>query len=139
MQYDIYDSIHPAIFERLPNDYRSRDMPQHTSQPLTVVLTSEFRPGSTGYVHGGKLLTDSDHTVPICVKLAFSEEDKGRLSKEHSIYRLLTSHGVQGIPYIFGIFREAETAEGAEGPHALVITYAGVTLSNSKPLEKRVR
>ena len=47
---------------------------------------------------------------------------------EHRVYSHLHSKGVQGIPRDIGLFIDEEPLLGAEGPHALVMTYAGVSL-----------
>ena len=70
----------------------------------------------------------SGPTAKVAVKLAFSRDEKSRLIEEHRIYSLLHSRDVQGIPRVIGLFVDEELLLGAEGPHALVMTYAGESL-----------
>jgi len=90
---------------------------------------SELQPGSTGIVHIGTMALDpSGPTAKVAVKLAFSGDEKFQLMEEHRIYSHLHSRGVKGIPRDIGLFIDEERLLGAEGPHALVMTYAGVSL-----------
>jgi hypothetical protein len=73
-------------------------------------------------------LDPSGPTVEVAIKLAFSTDEKSRLMEEHRIYSHLHSRRVQGIPYDIGLFVEEELLLGTEGPHALVMTYAGISL-----------
>ena len=70
----------------------------------------------------------SGPTAKVAVKLAFSRDEKSRLMEEHRVYSHLHSKGVQGIPRDIGLFVDEEPLLGAEGPYALVMTYAGVSL-----------
>ncbi len=67
-------------------------------------------------------------TAKVAVKLAFSKDEKSRLMEEHRVYSHLYSKGVEGIPHDIGLFVDEEPLLGTEGPHALVITYAGISL-----------
>jgi hypothetical protein len=69
----------------------------------------------------------SQPTVKVALKLAFS---KSRLKQEHEVYSILQSKGVQGVPCDIGLFVDEEPLLGSEGPYALVMTYAGVSLFN---------
>jgi hypothetical protein len=71
----------------------------------------------------------SGPTAKVAVKLAFSRDEKSRLMEEDRIYSHLRSRNVQGIPHDIGLFVDEEPLLGAEGPYALVMTYAGVSLS----------
>jgi hypothetical protein len=94
---------------------------RHRPRPL--------QPGSTGIVHIGTMAVDpSGPTAKVAVKLAFSSDEKSRLAEEHRIYSHLQSRSVQGIPRDVGLFVDEEPLLGTEGPHALVMTYAGVSL-----------
>ena len=73
-------------------------------------------------------LDPSGPTAKVAVKIAFSRDEKSRLKEEHRIYSHLHSRGVQGIPYDIGLFVDEDLLLGAEGPYALVMTYAGVSL-----------
>jgi hypothetical protein len=50
--------------------------------------------------------------------------------QEHEVYSILHSKGVEGIPRVIGLFIDEEPLLGAEGPYALVMTYAGTSLFN---------
>jgi hypothetical protein len=67
-------------------------------------------------------------TAKVAVKLAFSRDEKLRLIEEHRVYSHLHSRDVQGIPRDIGLFLEEDPLLDTEGPHALVMTYAGVSL-----------
>jgi len=142
--YDIYDSPHPAAFRRVSNEAkeaaghippptpplspgRERTPPSESSIHITV--HSELQPGSTGIVHIGMMEVDpSGPTAKVALKLAFSKDEKSRLVQEHEVYSILHSKGVQGILRDIGLFFDEEHFLGAEGPYALIMTYAGVSL-----------
>ncbi len=142
--YDIYDSPHPATFRRVPDEPKEalgpaepptpplspgRETTPPSSPSIHITVHSELRPGSTGIVHIGTMALDpSGPTAKVAVKLAFSREEKSRLMEEHRIYSHLHSRRVQGIPYVIGLFVDEDLLLGSEGPHALVMTYAGVSL-----------
>jgi hypothetical protein len=73
-------------------------------------------------------LDPSGPTAKVAVKLAFSRDEKSQLTNEHRVYSYLHSKRVQGIPCDVGLFVDEEPLLGAEGPYALVMTYAGVSL-----------
>ena len=73
-------------------------------------------------------MDQSGHTVQVAVKLAFSKDEKIRLKKEHQVYSLLQSRDVQGVPHNIGLFIDEEQLLDAEGPYALVTSYAGVSI-----------
>ncbi len=104
--------------------------PEHeTISSIHITVHSELQPGSTGIVHIGTMALDpSGPTAKVAVKLAFSRDEKSRLKGEHQIYSHLHSRRVQGIPYVIGLFVDEDLLLGAEGPHALVVTYASVSL-----------
>ncbi|KAF8504381.1 hypothetical protein F5888DRAFT_1655232 [Russula emetica] len=121
--YDIYDSTHPAAF--------CRGVKRHRLSVCSIHITvhSELQPGSTGIVHVGTMAVDpSGLTAKVAVKLAFSKDEKSRLKEEHRVYSYLHSKGVQGIPRDIGLFVNEEPLLGAEGPYALVMSYAGDSL-----------
>ena len=145
--YDIYDSPHPATFHRIfdepkeaagpaepptppPSPGRETTPPSERIEPsVHITVHSELRPGSTGIVHIGTMAVDpSGPTAKVAVKLAFSRDEKSQLMNEHRVYSHLHSRGVEGIPRVIGLFVDEEPLLGAEGPHALVMTYAGVSL-----------
>jgi hypothetical protein len=142
--YDIYDSPHPATFRRVRDDPKEALGPAEPPTPplspgrettppsaptIHITVHSELQPGSTGIVHIGTMAVDpSGPTAKVAVKLAFSRDEKSRLMEEHQIYLHLHSRDVQGIPRVIGLFVDEELLLGAEGPHALVMTYAGVSL-----------
>ena len=151
--YDIYDSPHPATFHRIfdepkeaaapaepqtppPSAGRETTPPSERTEPsVHITVHSELRPGSTGIVHIGTMAVDpSGPTAKVAVKLAFSRDEKSQLMNEHRVYSHLHSRGVEGIPRVIGLFVDEEPLLGAEGPHALVMTYAGVSLFRSYAL-----
>ncbi len=73
-------------------------------------------------------------TAKVAVKLAFSKDEKSRLMEEHRVYSQLHSKGVEGIPHEIGLFVDEEPLLGTEGPHALVMTYAGISLFHRSSL-----
>jgi serine/threonine protein kinase len=142
--YDIYDSPHPATFCRILDKPKEAAGPAEPPTPplssghettprsepsIHISLHSELQPGSTGIVHVGTMAAgQSGPTAKVAVKLAFSRDEKSRLMEEHQIYSRLHSRGVQGIPLDIGLFVDEELLLGAEGPYALVMSYAGVSL-----------
>jgi hypothetical protein len=142
--YDIYDSPYPATFRRVLDKLEEAARPtEPTTSPLSpecemtppsessihITAHSELQPGSTGIVHIGTMAVDrSGATAEVAVKLAFSRDEKSRLMEEHRVYSHLHSRGVQGIPHDIGLFVDEELLLGAEGPYALVMSYAGVSL-----------
>jgi hypothetical protein len=96
---------------------------------IHITVHSELQHGSTGIVHIGTMAVDrSGPTAKVAVKLAFSRDEKSRLMEEHQVYSHLRSRGVQGIPRDIGLFVDEEPLLGAEGPCALVMSYAGDSL-----------
>ena len=93
--------------------------------------SSDFRiePGFNGIVHTGTMEVEpSEPTPQVAVKLGFSNSDKATLEKEYELYSHLRAKEVQGIPQAIGLFVEDEYVDGEEGPYALVMTFAGVSL-----------
>ena len=142
--YDIYDSPHPATFRRVLDEPKEAAGPTEPPTPplfpvrkaappsepsIHITVHSELQPGSTGIVHIGTMAKDqSGPTTQVAVKLAFSRDEKSRLMEEHRVYSYLQSKGVQGIPCDIGLFVDQEPLLGAEGPYALVMSYAGISL-----------
>ena len=141
--YDIYDSPYPATFRRVLDKLKDAAGPTEPptfpspecemtppSEPsIHITVHSELQPGSTGIVHIGTMAADqSGLTAEVAVKLAFSRDEKSRLMEEHQVYSHLHSRGVQGIPHDIGLFVDEELLLGSEGPCALVMSYAGVSL-----------
>jgi hypothetical protein len=142
--YDIYDSPHPAAFRRVsdvpkeaaglvppptPPLSPGRERTPSSQSSINITVHSELQPGSTGIVHIGAMEADPSHpTVKVALKLAFSKDEKSRLMQEHEVYSILQSKGVHGIPRDIGLFVDEEPLLGAQGPYALVMTYAGVSL-----------
>ncbi|KAF8504380.1 hypothetical protein F5888DRAFT_739048 [Russula emetica] len=141
--YDIYDSTHPAGFRRVLDGSKKAAGPTEPQTPplssgrdmslmsvsIHITVHSEVQPGSTGIVHIGTMAVDpSGSTAKVAVKLAFSRDEKSRLKEEHRVYSYLHSKGVQGIARDIGLFVDEELLLGAEGPYALVMSYAGDSL-----------
>ncbi|KAI0281843.1 hypothetical protein BGY98DRAFT_178108 [Russula aff. rugulosa BPL654] len=148
--YDIYDSPHPATFRRIHDEPKEALGPAEPPTPplspgrettpppapsIHITVQSELQPGSTGIVHIGTMAVGpSGPTAKVAVKLAFSRDEKSQLMEEHRVYSHLHSRGVQGIPRDIGLFVDGELLLGAEGPYALVMTYAGVSLFRRQTL-----
>jgi serine/threonine protein kinase len=153
--YDIYDSPHPATFHRVLDEPKEVAGPAEPPTPppsgrekmplsvssIHITVHSELQPGSTGIVHIGTMAVDqSGPTTRVAVKLAFSRDEKLRLMEENQVYSYLHSEGVQGIPHNIGLFVDQEPLLGAEGPYALVMSYAGVSLfGHSKPISNSLK
>ena len=140
LRYDIYNSSIPATFIRSSLAITNKKIPAprpirsyRAEDCLTIVLTSEIGHGATGVVHRGTLSAESSSlggSLPLDVvaKLAFDSEQRDALKHEYGIYRLLSSKGVvKGITTVLGSFDDFE-----DGPSALVMLYAGVSLG-TKP------
>jgi hypothetical protein len=148
LNYNIYDSPHPASFRRLPDKCEIAPDPAKAAQTpalppggetmltsmsescIHITAGSEMHPGSTGIVHIGTMAVDMPGPkVEVAIKIAFSRDEKKTLANEHQIYLHLHSRHVQGIPSILGLF-----ADGAdkEGPHVLLMSYAGISLSSMR-------
>lgn len=138
--YDIYDSPHPATFCRVlerkeaaasakiltPSGHEKTLL---SASSVHITVHSELQPGPTGIVHIGTMAVDqSGPTTEVVVKLAFSRHEKSRLMEENRTYSYLHSEGIQGIPRNIGLFVDQELLLGAEGPYALVVSHAGVSL-----------
>jgi hypothetical protein len=79
-------------------------------------------------------LEPSSPGVPVAVKLAFSRTEKETLEQEHELYSHLISKGVRGIPLDFGLFVDDEIDDDTEGPYALVMAFAGLSLFGREKL-----
>ena len=134
--YGLFKSPQPATFMRLNTGPGRRTSGQSNGgnkrqKSFDIVLTSELHPGAIGVVHLGKIaFGPSGERIPVAVKLAFSIKEKETLMHEYNIYTHLHSQGVRGIPWIFGLFIDDELVEGNQGPFALVMTFAGTSLSS---------
>lgn len=107
-----------------------------SDESINIIVTSEMPSGSTGIVHIGSMrLETSDPSIEVAVKLAFDKADKDILQKERDLYRTLHSESVTGIPQVIGLFESEDHGE----PHALVMTYAGVSLKSGKDLSVDVK
>jgi hypothetical protein len=136
LQYDIYDSPVPASFLRaappippgsaLPSS-PDRNHALQLDEYMALVLTSEISHRTNSVVHGGTLeietLDDQHITLDVVAKTAFSSHRRDSLKHEYSIYHLLASKGVKGIPTVLGLFNDIE-----DGPSLLVTTNAGLPI-----------
>jgi hypothetical protein len=139
--YDIYDSPHPATFRRMLEP-KEAAVPAKTPTPspghektllsassVHITVHSELQPGSTGIVHIGTRPWINQGPPPKLLSNSHSRGMKSqRLTEEHRIYSYLYSEGIQGISRNNGLFVDQELLLGAEGPYALVMSYAGVSL-----------
>jgi hypothetical protein len=138
--YGIYLSPGPAVFVRSEADSpaaseRDDSLSSNSEVPGTmdIILYSELSPGSTGIVHIGEMEAEPfGPTIKVAVKLAFANEHKRALEREHQLYSHMNSKGVRGIPQSLGLFVGSDCDGGANAPYALVMTYAGVTLFGQK-------
>jgi serine/threonine protein kinase len=138
--YDVYFSPQPATFVRKthPVDSPAPLLLAPPGGPSTnaddesgvdIVIRGELEPGSTGVVHTGTMVVDSpDEKIAVAVKLGFSDDDKLALEHEYTVYCDLHSKDVSGIPQVYGLFRDEELIDGGEGPHALIMSFAGSAL-----------
>jgi len=137
--YDIYASPYPSAFHRkIPEAARPEQAPtpppsrgnEEARHSFHILLTCELNQGSTGIVHTGTMEVEpSELTLQVAVKLGFSKSEKVTLEKEYELYSHLRTKDVQGIPQAIGLFVEDEYVDGEEGPYALVMAFAGVSLS----------
>jgi hypothetical protein len=138
--YGVYDSIHPAVFNRgsrYPGIYGLCTPPSSPSylpkenNRFELFLTSEIGERTAGILHGGVIEVESDKTnasLDVTAKLAFTNEHRRKLAHESSMYTLLESKGVKGIPTALGIFSEV----GETGPSCFVTSHAGTSLQERK-------
>jgi len=137
LHYDIYDTVNPQIYHRVPiadsEDEKTPELPTivdvvQQDDRLLLFLTSKLGEGSTGVVHGGVLEVETQHRksrLAIAAKLSFTEDQRERLQNECLVHMHLTEAGVQGIPPILGIFYDPEIAAA---PLCLLTCHAGVSL-----------
>ena len=146
--YGIYQSAVPATFVRKKTGGTSSEEPLTTpprSHPtgsiqhrnsVHIILTSELTGGYSGILHFGEMtVSSSGPKIPVAVKLAFSEKEKEVLRHEHNIYTYLGSKDIQGIPKDFGLFVDTELVDEIEGPHALVMSFAGTALNHHQEVD----
>jgi serine/threonine protein kinase len=139
LQYDVYDTVKPAIFYRgarvnLDNEgLLSPPTTPATSFPidarLLLFLTSDIGEDPSGVLHDGVLEVEYDEknssTVPVIVKLAFTDEQQENLVQEWSVHMHMLSESVTGIQTVLGVFHEEED----EGPSCLVSCCTGTSLA----------
>lgn len=141
LAYGVYDSIHPALFSRGSRYSNTQHglctppiSPSRIAQEnngLDVFLTSEIGERSAGVSHEGVVEVKFEKrsaSLDVTAKLAFTGKQQRKLARELSMYTLLESKCVKGIPVPLGIFHEVET----NGPLCLIISHAGVSLDKSK-------
>ncbi|KAG5651123.1 hypothetical protein H0H81_009775 [Sphagnurus paluster] len=125
IRYGVYDSPAPASFLRLDQRRKAR---YNSQEYISIVITSRIAAGATAVAHDADLkLLASDGKVRstnVVVKLAFEPEQTERLRHEFEIFEHLHSRGVvDGIPFIYGIFKDTESEA-----HALVMSHVGTSL-----------
>jgi len=142
LQYDIYDTVKPAIFYRgarvnLDNDsVLSPPTTPATSFPIDVrillFLTSELGEDVSGVLHDGILEIEWDEktssTMAVSVKLAFTDDHQENLIREWSVHMHMRSKSIEGIPSVLGVFHEDED----DGPSCFVSYCAGTSLADTK-------
>jgi len=142
LHYDIYHTINPEIFHRVPlvdseeEDNTPERVPLVTVVPkderLLLFLNSELGQGATGMVHGGVLQVESDHEssrLNIAAKLSFTDDQRERLQQEWIVYMRLKMEGAEGITSALGIFYDPELEDAS--PLVLLMHHAGVSLQRS--------
>ena len=158
LTYGIYDSIHPAMFDRVVNRgagcLNDRDLLTPPTSPLSsptnsptllgppsssknddsleVFLTSEIGQRAAGVLHGGivEVNVGQAATVEVTAKLAFVEKQQRKLFNELAVYSHLASKCVEGIPPVLGMFHNAKD----KGPYCLLLRHAGRSLSDNREL-----
>jgi hypothetical protein len=104
-------------------------------QYMILDVASKIAAGATGVVHNATLqvLTEADgvRSLEVVVKFAFKSRQQRKLRHEFSIYEHLASPKVDGIPFVFGLFEDTESAT-----LALVMTHVGLCLLDRGPGEK---
>jgi hypothetical protein len=142
MHYDIYDTVHPAIFYRgarinLDNEgLLSPPVTPATSFPIDarilLFLTSDCGEDASGVLHDGILELEWDEknssTIAVTTKLAFTDKHQENLVQEWSVHMHMLSESVEGIQTILGVYHEDED----EGPSCLVSYQAGTSLADKK-------
>lgn len=140
MQYDIYDTVKPAIF------YRGARVKGVLSPPPTpatsflinervlLFLTSELGEDESGVLHDGVLEVEWDEKnssiLAVMVKLAFTEEHQQNLVQEWLVHKYLLTESTAGIPSIIGVFYHDDD----EGPSCFLSYHTGVSLADRKEL-----
>ncbi|KAF8074525.1 hypothetical protein FPV67DRAFT_1445583 [Lyophyllum atratum] len=129
LRYGVYNSAAPASFLRTHSIQHDTYGPE---EYLSIVLTSRIAGGATGVVHGAILrLLSSDgevRSVDVVVKLSFKSEQREHLRHEHTVYEHLATRGVEGIPFVYGLFEDVET-----DTIALVMSHVGTALKTLLP------
>lgn len=136
LKYDVYNSIHPALFNRgsrYPN-FRGIFTPPTSPSYLPkehdrfeLFLTSEIGHRGAGILHDGVIEVQSDKesaSLDVTVTLAFMPEHQKKLDYELFMYRVLESKCIKGVPTALGIFHDVEDS----GPSCLVVSHAGTSL-----------
>jgi hypothetical protein len=104
---------------------------------MILDVASEIAAGATGVVHNATLqvLTASDgvRSLEVVVKFAFKKRQQRKLRHEFSIYEHLESPKIDGIPVVFGLFEDTESAT-----LALVMTHVGICLLDRGPGAKDI-
>ncbi|KAF8074528.1 hypothetical protein FPV67DRAFT_585695 [Lyophyllum atratum] len=129
LRYGVYNSPAPASFLRTHSIQKETYGPE---EYLSIILTSRIAGGATGVAHGATLrLLASDgevRCVDVVVKLSFKSEQRERLRHECTIYEHLEKQGVEGIPFVYGLFEDVET-----DTIALVMSHVGTALITLLP------
>jgi len=136
LKYDVYDSIHPALFNRGSRypDFRGIFTPPTSPSYLPkehdrfeLFLTSEIGQRGAGVLHDGVIEVESDKesaSLDVTATLAFTPEHQKKLDYELFMYRVLESKCIKGVPTALGIFHDVEDS----GPSCLVVSHAGISL-----------
>ncbi|KAG6849202.1 hypothetical protein H0H93_010486 [Arthromyces matolae] len=129
LRYGNYNSVSPSAFLRSGATEKTTYGP---NEYFSLVLTSEIGSGGVGTVYRAKLeavIDGSLRETSVAVKLGFTKYHTERLLLENSAYERLSKGGVtEGIPFVFGLFRDTESDVAA-----LVMTYHGQSLRSIRP------
>ncbi|KAG6888608.1 hypothetical protein C0995_007037 [Termitomyces sp. Mi166 len=134
IQHHHFNSPNPASFFRV--DSRTpRKSTYKSSEYLCVTITSAIAGGATGDAHKAtiELITSEGETLSFpdaIIKLSFGRVEGKRMRHEYDVYQHLSSSGVTGIPYVFGLFEDAES-----DALALLMTDVGTCLVGRTPYE----
>ncbi|KAG6835007.1 hypothetical protein H0H93_005667 [Arthromyces matolae] len=134
LRYGNYNSVSPSAFLRSGATEKTTYGP---NEYFSLVLTSEIGSGGVGTVYRAKLEAVIDGSLCetlVAVKLGFTKYHTERLLLENSAYERLSKGGVtEGIPFVFGLFRDTESDVAA-----LVMSYHGQCLRSIRPPGHRI-
>ncbi|KAF5386089.1 hypothetical protein D9615_002184 [Tricholomella constricta] len=128
-----FNSPVPASLLRIDRQATMDDSVFDSKKYFLLTITSKLGAGATGDVHSAslKFQASTGETVlfsDAVVKLAFDSEQRERMRNEFEVYEHLNSSGVEGIPTIFGLFKDVESEA-----LALVMNNVGTSVWKRRP------